>query len=158
VILVVRRRLYEFIAAPVPEVVQGMVVGLDGHVGLADRVLLGFYDLSRLPALESPHGLPSDARLECDAGIDTPRHFVFRMAFLPQTRYSWHRALHGLVGLGRVATFMRAVDSSPNKTMQTNRRQAFQFKCSGLFGCWSRCQRPFPAAVGDLRRWTAPHV
>ena len=116
----VRQHAHEFIAAPVPEAVQGMVLGLNGRIGLADRVLLGFYGLSHLPALESPHGLPSDARLECGAGFGTPCHFVFRMAFLPQTRYGWDRALRGVVGLGRVATFMRAVDSSPNKPAAPN--------------------------------------
>ena len=38
------------------------------------------------------------------------------------------------------------------KRMHTNRRPAFQFRCSGFFGRWIRSQRPSPAAVGDLGR------
>jgi len=41
----------------------------------------------------------------------------------------------------------------PNKSMHTNRRQAFQFRCFGFFGRWIRSQCPPPAAVGDLHRW-----
>jgi len=36
----------------------------------------------------------------------------------------------------------------PNKPMHTNRRQAFQFRCSGFFGRWIRSRCPSPAAVG----------
>jgi hypothetical protein len=42
------------------------------------------------------------------------------------------------------------------KPMHTNRRQAFQFRCSGFIKRWIRCQRPSPAAIGDLHRW--PHT
>jgi len=41
----------------------------------------------------------------------------------------------------------------PNKSMHTNRRQAFQFRCSGFFGRWIRSQCPFPAAVGDFHHY-----
>jgi hypothetical protein len=50
----------------------------------------------------------------------------------------------------------------PNQRMHTNRRPALQFRCSGFFGRWIRCQRPFPAAVGDPYRSAAfslaPHL
>jgi hypothetical protein len=40
-----------------------------------------------------------------------------------------------------------------NKRIHTNRRSAFQFRCSESFGRWIRRQRPFPAAVGDPYRY-----
>jgi hypothetical protein len=36
-----------------------------------------------------------------------------------------------------------------NKRMHTNRRPAFRFERTGLFGRWISSQCPFPAAVGD---------
>jgi hypothetical protein len=41
---------------------------------------------------------------------------------------------------------------APNQRMHANRRPAFQFRRSGFFGRWIRCQCPFPAAVGDPLR------
>jgi hypothetical protein len=42
---------------------------------------------------------------------------------------------------------------APNQRMHANRRPAFQFRRSGFFGRWIRCQCPFPAAVGDPLRY-----
>jgi hypothetical protein len=42
--------------------------------------------------------------------------------------------------------------TASNHRMHTNRRPAFQFRCSGFFGRWIHCQRPFTAAVGDPLR------
>jgi len=44
------------------------------------------------------------------------------------------------------------MNERPNKRMHTNRRPAFQFRCSKFLGRWIGCQRPFPAAVGDPDR------
>ncbi len=39
----------------------------------------------------------------------------------------------------------------PDISLATNRRPSFGFgrRLSGFFRRWIRCQRPFPAAVGD---------
>jgi hypothetical protein len=40
-----------------------------------------------------------------------------------------------------------------NQITAPNCRPALQFRCAGFFGRWVRCQRPFPAAVGEFYRW-----
>lgn len=43
-----------------------------------------------------------------------------------------------------------------NNSPHMHRRQRLGFGGCGFFGHWFRCQRPFPAAVGDLNRWMKP--
>jgi hypothetical protein len=38
------------------------------------------------------------------------------------------------------------------KYVAPNRRHALPFRCAKFLGRWIRCQRPFPAAVGELLR------
>lgn len=40
----------------------------------------------------------------------------------------------------------------PNKSLHTNHRPAFRGRARRFIGRWIRCQRPLPAAVGELRR------
>jgi len=40
-------------------------------------------------------------------------------------------------------------NETTNNRMHTNRRSAFQFRCSGFIRRWIGCQRPLTAAVGD---------
>lgn len=41
---------------------------------------------------------------------------------------------------------------SPNKSLHTNRRPRIRVRAHRFIGPWIRCQRPVPAAFGELRR------
>lgn len=43
----------------------------------------------------------------------------------------------------------------PNKSLHTNRRCPFLVPARRIIEPWLRCQRPFPAALGELKRKTA---